>query len=311
MTFAPEVATDRLRAIINKDIKNEDVLASAAAAYREGWAQIKLYYMIGIPGEMEEDLRTIVSFADELSKLRQKVTGLGRAQVNVTISTFVPKSFVPFQWDGMMDRETVREKQRWMRGLNRNKCVKLKFHDADQSFLEGILSRGDRRLAPGIIEAWRRGARFDAWREHFGLQRWLDALDATGIDPDAFALRERGKDEALPWDHLDIGPNREFLWEERERARKQMITEYCVGKVCHVCGVPPSLCFAIKRDMGLMPSTRRPILSMDEEGQTKGLAGVSEDAPRRLRAKSPALVRQARKPVAPATDPSATVESRD
>ena len=102
---------------------------------------------------MEEDLRTIVEFADELSKLRQQVTGKGRAQVNVTISTFVPKSFVPFQWDGMMDRETVREKQRWMRGLNRNKSVKLKFHDADQSFLEGILSRGDRRLTPGIIEA--------------------------------------------------------------------------------------------------------------------------------------------------------------
>jgi radical SAM superfamily enzyme YgiQ (UPF0313 family) len=311
MTFAPEVATDRLRAIINKDIKNEDLRSSAAAAYREGWAQIKLYYMIGIPGEMEEDLRAIVEFADELSKLRQKVTGKGRAQVNVTVSTFVPKAFVPFQWDGMMDRETIREKQRWMRGLNRNKSVKLKFHDADQSFLEGVLSRGDRRLAPSLIEAWRRGARFDAWREHFGLQRWLDAFEATGIDPDMFALRERARDEALPWDHLDIGPARDFLWKERERARQQMTTEYCVGKVCHVCGVPPSLCFAIKRDMGLLPSTRRPILSMDEAGHTKGLQGVSADAPRRLSVKSPGPVRQARKPVAPAPDPAATVESRD
>jgi len=310
MTFAPEVATDRLRAIINKDIKNEDVINSAAAAYREGWAQIKLYYMIGIPGEMEEDLRAIVEFASELSKLRQKVTGKGRAQVNVTVSTFVPKAFVPFQWDGMMDRETIREKQRWMRGLNRNKSVKLKFHDADQSFLEGVLSRGDRRLAPGLIEAWRRGARFDAWREHFGLQPWLDAFEATGIDPDMFALRERTRDEALPWDHLDIGPSREFLWKERERAREQMTTEYCVGKVCHVCGVPPSLCFAIKRDMGLLPSTRRPILSMDEAGHTKGLQGVSADAPRRLSAKSPGPVRQARKPVAPEAD-ATTVESRD
>lgn len=295
MTFAPEVATDRLRAIINKDIKNADVLKSAEAAYREGWSQIKLYYMIGIPGEMEEDLRAIVEFADELSKLRQKVTGKGRAKVNVTVSTFVPKAFVPFQWDGMMDRETVREKQRWMRDLNRNRAVHLKFHDPDQSFLEGILSRGDRRLAPGIVEAHRRGARFDAWREHFDLTRWLDALDAVGIDPDAYALRERGKDEALPWDHLDIGPSRDYLWDERERARNLIKTDYCVGKVCHVCGVPPSLCFAIKRDMGLLKTQKRRILEIDEEtGATVGVAGVDDSAKRELSVPSPGPVRAPR-----------------
>jgi radical SAM family uncharacterized protein len=298
MTFAPEVATDRLRNIINKDIRNEDVLASAEAAYREGWAQIKLYYMIGIPGEREEDLRAIVEFADQLSRLRQKVTGKGRAQVNVTVSTFVPKAFVPFQWDGMMDRHTVAEKQRWMRGLNRNRAVKLKFHDHEQSYLEGILSRGDRRLAPGLVGAWRRGARFDAWREHFELGRWLEAFEEAGIDPDAYALRERGRDEALPWDHLDIGPDRDFLWAEREKARAEMTTEYCVGKVCHVCGVPPSLCFAIKRDMGLLPSTKRRILAMDEEGATRGVTGVADEAPRRLRVPSPGPVRQARRPAA-------------
>ncbi|MGQ0552573.1 MAG: TIGR03960 family B12-binding radical SAM protein [Planctomycetota bacterium] len=294
MTFAPEVATDRLRRIINKDIRNEDVLASAAAAYKEGWAQIKLYYMIGIPGEHEEDLRAIVECADELSKLRQRVTGQGPAQVNVTVSTFVPKAFVPFQWDGMMDRTTIAAKQSWMRGLNRNRRVKLKFHDADQSYLEGILARGDRRLAPALIEAHRRGARFDAWSEHFQLQHWLDAFAATGIDPDAYALRERARDEALPWDHLDVGPSRDYLWAERERARAEMTTEYCVGKVCHVCGVPPSLCFAIKRDMGLLPSSKRRILEQAEDGTTRGLAGVTADAPRRLRAASPGPVRRAR-----------------
>ncbi len=294
MTFAPEVATDRLRRIINKDIKNEDVRASAAAAYAEGWAQIKLYYMIGIPGEREEDLRAVVEFADELSKLRQKVTGQGPAAVNVTVSTFVPKAFVPFQWDGMMDRHVVREKQSWMRKLNRNRRVKLKFHDADQSYLEGILSRGDRRLAPGLVEAHRRGARFDAWSEHSDISRWLDAFDACGIDPDKYAVRERSRDEALPWDHLDIGPSRDYLWAEREKAREEIKTEYCVGKVCHVCGVPPSLCFAIKRDMGLLPSKQRAILSMDESGVTKGVEGVTDDAPRRLRAASPGPVRAAR-----------------
>ncbi|MHC5209494.1 MAG: TIGR03960 family B12-binding radical SAM protein [Planctomycetota bacterium] len=306
LTFAPEVATDRLRSIINKDIKNEDVISSAAAAYREGWAQIKLYYMIGIPGEMEEDLRAIVEFADTLSKLRQKETGKGPAKVNVTVSTFVPKAFVPFQWDGMMSRETVREKQRWMRGLNRNRHVKLKFHDADQSYLEGILSRGDRRLAPGLIEAHRRGARFDAWTEHFDISRWLLAFEAVGIDPDSYALRERGKEEALPWDHLDIGPSRDYLWAERERARKEMATEYCVGKVCHVCGVPPSLCFAIKRDMGLLPTQKRRILDMDEAGVTHGVQGVAADAPRRLTAASPGPVREARRPGAAAAAPDPT-----
>jgi hypothetical protein len=187
-----------------------------------------------------------------------------------------------------------------MRGLCRNKKVKLKFHDADQSFLEGILSRGDRRLADAIELAHDKGARFDAWREHFELSRWLDAFDATGIDPDAFALRERTKDEALPWDHLDIGPSRDFLWQEREKARAAIKTDYCIGKVCHVCGVPPSLCFAIKRDMGLLGSKKNAILAMDEEGKTKGVAGVAAGAPRALTAASPGPVRAARRARGPA-----------
>jgi radical SAM family uncharacterized protein len=296
LTFAPEVATDRLRAIINKDIKNEDVLKSAAAAFREGWSTIKLYYMIGIPGEMEQDLRAIVEFADELSRLRHEITGKGRARVNVTVSNFVPKAFVPFQWDGMMDRETVAAKQSWMRDLNHNKSVKLKFHDARSSYLEGVLSRGDRRLTQTLIAAWRRGARFDAWREHFQLSTWLDACEETGIDPDAFALRERGEHEALPWDHLDVGPDRKFLWAEREKARQLIKTDYCVGKVCHVCGVPPSLCFAIKRELGLLGTKRRGILEMDERGATVGVEGVAATpAPARLQTPSPGPVRAPRR----------------
>src|SRR5690606_27797009 len=121
---------------------------------------------------------------------------------------------------------------------------------------EGVLSRGARRLAPVLVEGWRRGARFDAWREHFSLRHWLDAFEAVGLDPDDFALRERGEHEALPGDRLDVGPSRAYLWAERQRARERIRTDYCVGKVCHVCGVPPSLCFAIKRDMGLLGSRR-------------------------------------------------------
>ncbi|MCB9899659.1 MAG: TIGR03960 family B12-binding radical SAM protein [Planctomycetes bacterium] len=313
LTFAPEVATDRLRKIINKDIKNADVLASAEAAYREGWSTIKLYYMIGIPGEREEDLRAIVEFADELSKLRQKVTGKGKAQVNVTVSIFVPKAFVPFQWDGMMARDVMREKQSWMRRLNRNKNVKLKFHDADQSFLEGVLSRGDRRLAPALVSAWKAGARFCAWREHFDLERWLAAFAEHGIDPEAFALRERTRDEALPWDHLDIGPARDWLWSERERARQLIQTDYCVGKVCHVCGVPPSLCFAIKRDMGLLGAKRRPILSIDDDGTTRGVAGVDGSAERKLtvRASAPVRVPRTTRALAGTVPATATADDPD
>ncbi len=294
LTFAPEVATDRLRKIINKDIKNADVISSATAAFEQGWDRIKLYYMIGIPGEREEDLKAVIDFADELSRLRQQVTGKGKAKVNVTVSTFVPKAFVPFQWDPMMSPETIRVKQRWMRGLNINKLVKLKFHDAEQSFLEGILSRGDRRLTNGLIEAHRRGARFDAWSEHFRLSRWIDALEATGLDAEDYALRERGEHETLPWDHLDVGPAKAFLWSERERARNLIATDYCIGKTCHVCGVPPSLCFAIKRDMGLLGSSKRGILAIDEDGVTKGVGGVDAQAERRLTVASPGLVREKR-----------------
>jgi radical SAM family uncharacterized protein len=273
LTFAPEVATDRLRAIINKDIKNDDVRASAAAAYREGWAQIKLYYMIGIPGEREEDLAAIVEFADELSKLRQKETGHGPAQVNVTVSTFVPKAFVPFQWDGMMDRATVRAKQEWMRRLNRNRRVKLKFHDADQSFLEGVLSRGDRRLAPALIEAHRRGARFDAWSEHFSLPRWLDAFAATGIDPDAYALRERARDEALPWDPPRHRPPRAASCGRSASGRgSDPRPTTASARVCHCLRpCPPSLCFAIKRRHGpAAPPSAHP--RQGREGLTRGRA---------------------------------------
>ncbi|MFT7464145.1 MAG: radical SAM family uncharacterized protein [Pseudohongiellaceae bacterium] len=294
LTFAPEVATDRLRKIINKDIKNADLLASAAAAYKAGWSTIKLYYMIGIPGEREEDLTAIVEFADTLSRLRHEVTGKGKAKINVTVTTFIPKAFVPFQWDGMMDRDTMRAKQSWMRDLNTNRSVKLKFHDTDQSWLEGILSRGDRRLTPVLIEAWKLGARFDAWREHFDSRHWEAAFVTIGLNPDDFAYRERGQNETLPWDHLDIGPDRNYLWVERERARNLIQTDYCVGKVCHVCGVPPSLCFAIKRDMGLLDTKRRGILEMDESGATVGLSGVDDSAEKVLTVSSASPVRQSR-----------------
>ena len=138
------------------------------------------------------------------------------------------------------------------------------------------------------------GFGLQVWREHFKLHHWQEAFDEAGLDPDHFALRERGKDEALPWDHLDIGPAREYLWAERQRARDLIKTDYCVGKVCHVCGVPPSLCFAIKRDMGLLNTKQAGILEMDETGVTRGVKGVATDAQRKITVPSPGMVRAPR-----------------
>jgi hypothetical protein len=160
-------------------------------------------------------------------------------------------------------------------------------------------------LAPALIAAWRGGARFDAWSEHFDVRCWEKAFEATGIDPDDFALRERGRDEILPWDPLDIGPDRNYLWAERERARQLIKTDYCVGKVCHVCGVPPSLCFAIKRDMGLLGARQQGILQIDESGATVGIAGVDASATKKLTVKVDSAVRNPRRPVRPSTSSSA------
>ena len=201
LTMAPEAATDELRRGINKRISNDDLFAALEQAYREGWQTVKLYFMIGLPGETERDVEAIAEIVQKASDLR-RAAGKGPAQVNAAISTFVPKPFTPFERAGMIDLETVYATQRLLRNKVRSRKINLKFHNPKRSILEGVFARGDRRLGAVILAAWRAGCRLDGWDECFDYDKWLDALAETGLRVEDYACREREADEVLPWSRL-------------------------------------------------------------------------------------------------------------
>lgn len=203
LTMAPEVATDRLRQVIRKPIKNEDLMAGCAAAFEAGYRLVKFYFLIGAPTEREEDLRGIVDLADAASSLRKQMFGR-RAQVNCSVSSHIPKPHTPFQWEAMNTREELRAKQRFLKSYNRSGHIQLKFHDVDVSWLEAVFSRGDRRLAETLLKAREAGLRMDAWSECFDVRRWEEVFAASGVDPDWYALRARRTDEILPWDMIGL-----------------------------------------------------------------------------------------------------------
>jgi radical SAM family uncharacterized protein len=217
LTMAPEVATDRLREVIRKPIKNEHLLAGCAAAYRAGYRLVKFYFLIGAPTERDEDLRGIVELIDEASRLRKSIAG-GRAQINASISSHIPKPHTPFQWEAMDDRDTLRRKQAYVRSLRRSGSLKLKFHDVDVSYLEAVFSRGDRRLADALLKAREAGLRMDAWGESFDMRAWDEVFQDTGVDPDWYALRKRASDEILPWDMIGLKIPTTHLAKEATRA---------------------------------------------------------------------------------------------
>jgi hypothetical protein len=241
LTFAPEAGTQRLRDVINKGIDEDSISACLNEAFSKGWDRIKLYFMMGLPTETEEDLLGIVRLAQSSIKLARRLNRK-RASVAVSVSGFVPKAHTPFQWERQNSMEEFREKGRFLKSqvlgkggapLDRN--LSLKYHEPEQSFLEGVLARGDRKMA-GVIEcAWKKGARFDGWSETFDLGRWFDAFVACGLDP-ASCTRERGETERLPWDHIDAGVSRSFLWKERCAAYGARLTPDCRAQ-CSACGV--------------------------------------------------------------------------
>ncbi len=233
LTIAPEAGSDRLREIVNKNLPEEVIIASARRAFRHGWRLLKLYFMIGLPQETSADLEAIASLARQVLKSE---TGGAPPQLHLSLSTFIPKPHTPFQWEGQAGLEDSRRRLHEVKDLLRHRQIKIKWNSVAQSWLEGIFSRGDRRLAQVLLAAYRRGCRLDAWSEHLRLEPWRQAFREAGVDPEAY-LRQRDQEEVLPWDHLDSGVNRGFLAEERQRAYQARQTPDCRTDGCQGCGI--------------------------------------------------------------------------
>ena len=221
LTLAPEVARDDMREQIRKPINNQDLYDGAAEAFRRGWRRVKLYFMCGLPGERPADLDGIIEMAETLARIGKDVTGR-YADVTASVSNFVPKPHTPYQWNGMRDRDYFHWAHKYLRSKVRLRSVTVKTHDIETSLLEGILTRGDRRVAPALEEAWRRGARLDAWREHFNPRLWWSTFDDLGVDVPFYSQRTRPVDEVLPWDHIHVKKGREYLAKEQDRSVVQL-----------------------------------------------------------------------------------------
>ena len=237
LTFAPEAGTQRLRDAINKNVREEDLLHSCQVAFEGGWNGVKLYFMLGLPTETDEDVLGIAELANQvLHTWRMHATNKARS-VRITVSTscFVPKPHSPFQWEAQVTMDEYKRKVNLLRENIKAKNVTYNWHDPDTSFVEAVLSRGDRRIADVIEEVWRRGGKLEAWGDYFSFDRWMTAMDACGVDPMFYACRERGKDEFLPWDIVDMGVRRAHLWHEREQAYKAELSPDC-RKQCTGCG---------------------------------------------------------------------------
>ncbi|MDP3181209.1 MAG: TIGR03960 family B12-binding radical SAM protein [Desulfobaccales bacterium] len=232
LTLAPEAASERLRQVINKNLPEERIMASARQVFAAGWQLLKLYFMIGLPQETRADLEAIPALASRILKAAPQ----GRPRLNISLSTFIPKPHTPFQWEGQEDLASGRSRLHEVKDRLRQRNIQTKWNGPASSWLEGVFSRGDRRLAPVLMAAHRLGCRLDAWSEHLSLETWRRAFKEAGVDPD-FYLRARSEDEVLPWDHLDCGVSREFLAAERARAYQGVQTPDCRQAGCQDCGV--------------------------------------------------------------------------
>jgi radical SAM family uncharacterized protein/radical SAM-linked protein len=233
-TLAPEAATDRMRKVISKNNVEKDLVQAADNAFASGWEQIKLYFMIGLPTETDVDTLAIIDLAQRMTQRGRRLNR--NAQVTVSVSSFVPKSHTTFQWAQMIGEEEITRKQALLRDGLRKVKVPFKYHDAGSSLMEGVLSRGDRRLGALLLELHKRGARFDGWTDHFSLRMWRDALKTVGLD-ETFYQRARGEHEVLPWDHLDSRIMKKYLARDWKNALKAADITDCVTDKCHACGV--------------------------------------------------------------------------
>lgn len=243
LTFAPEAGSQRLRDVINKGLTKEVILEGAGMAFEGGWNKVKLYFMLGLPTETEEDMRAIPELANEIAARYYEIPKEqrnGKCQITISTSFFVPKPFTPFQWARMYTPEDYIGRARIVNDavkaqLNR-KSIKYNWHEADVTVLEGVLARGDRRVGQVILKVYEKGGIFDAWSEFFDYDRWISSFTECGIDPDFYTMRERSLDEVFPWDFIDTGVTKEFLKREWENATQESVTPNCRMR-CSGCGV--------------------------------------------------------------------------
>jgi radical SAM family uncharacterized protein/radical SAM-linked protein len=235
-TFAPEAGSVRMRKFINKNISNEELFQAIETAYRQGWNLVKLYFMIGLPTETDADIRELVDLIREVGRIGKRVKG-GQKNVNASIGTFVPKSFTPFQWDRFEDLKVTTERLNYLKSAVRFPFARLKWHDPKECFIEGVLSRGDRRVGGAILRAYQLGCRFDGWDEMFNFNLWMKAFEESGVDPH-FYNRDIPLNEVLPWEFIDIGVSKKFLLKERERSYERVQTYDCKWGDCRGCGIP-------------------------------------------------------------------------
>ena len=241
LTFAPEAGTQRLRDVINKNVTEDDLLHSVRTAFEQGWKAVKLYFMMGLPTETDEDIVGIAELAQKVVDCYKEVKGKRGVKVTVSVSCFVPKAYTPFQWFAQVPQEEFERRQRLLKESIRDRAISFHYHDARASVLEGALSRGDRRLSAVIETAWRNGAKFDGWTDQFKDEVWKDAFCRCGVAPEFYSRRTRDPKEVLPWAHTSPGVSEDFLRREWQRAQEAALTHDCRRETCTGCGVCPEL----------------------------------------------------------------------
>lgn len=241
LTFAPEAGTQRLRDVINKNVTEDDLLHSVRTAFEQGWKAVKLYFMMGLPTETDEDIVGIAELAQKVVDCYKEVKGKRGVKVTVSVSCFVPKAYTPFQWFAQVPQEEFERRQRLLKESIRDRAISFHYHDARASVLEGALSRGDRRLSAVIETAWRNGAKFDGWTDQFKDEVWKDAFRCCGVVPEFYSRRTRDLEEVLPWAHTSPGVSEDFLRREWQRAQEAALTHDCRRETCTGCGVCPEL----------------------------------------------------------------------
>ncbi|MDR0489432.1 MAG: TIGR03960 family B12-binding radical SAM protein [Propionibacteriaceae bacterium] len=269
LTFAPEGGSERMRRVINKNVDEDDLIATVEAAFKSGWRSVKLYFMAGLPTETDEDVMAIGTLARRVIDAGRAITGQRDISCTISLGAFVPKPHTSFQWAGQCEVDTVNDRMRTLKDSIRedrkySRAISIKWADGKPGRVEGLLARGDRRVGPVIESVWRDGGVFDGWSEHFSYERWMahaeEILGNSGLSVDWYTTRERDRDEVLPWDHLDVGLDRDWLWDDWQDSTTGISLGDCRWEGCTDCGVCPDLKVAI--EMGPTGRTLLPVVGV-------------------------------------------------